>query len=155
MESPSSMLRRPQHRLLLALALLGLSTVLFAVEDGTMRDIGDYTVHYNAIPSSALDQSVARRYQLPWSEQRCVVTVAVTEDASGVMVEAEIMASATRADGRMYRLDMRPITDASGMYYVGVVPLDPPATMDFRLEIQPRPDMPPQTIRFSRELTTH
>jgi len=147
--------RRPRHRLLLLLTLLGLSAPLPAVERGTMRDIGDYTVYYNAMPSSALDYSVARRYKLPWSDQRCVVTVAVTEETSGETVQARIVASATRqADGRMYKLEMRPITDASGMYYIGEVPLDPPATMEFRLEIQPRPDMPPQTIRFSRDLTT-
>ena len=117
-----------------------------------MRDIGEYTVHYNAMPASALDPSVAERYDLPRSEKRCVVTVAVVEDASGEMVDAGIMASATRSDGRMYKIDMRSITDESGMYYIGELPLDAPARMDFTLEIQPRPDMPPQTIHFTRQL---
>lgn len=146
------MIQATCKRLLLALALLGPATMLFAAEGGAMRDIGDHTVHYNAMPASALDRSVAERFDLPRSDKLCVVTVAVTEDASGNMVSANVMASATRSDGRMYKLDMRAITDDSGMYYIGELPLEAPATMEFRLEIQPRADMPPQTIRFSRRL---
>jgi hypothetical protein len=146
--------RRPRNVLLLASGLLALSGMAFAAGGGgSMRDIGDYTVHYNAMPASALDPSLAERFDLPRSDKRCVVTVAVTEDASGDMVSARIMASATRADGRMYKLDMRAIEDTSGMYYIGDLPMDAPGTMNFRLEIQPNPDMPPQTIRFTRELS--
>lgn len=144
------------HRLQLP-ALLLLTALLqplpaAAAEGGAMRDIGAYTVHYNAMPASDLDPAVAARYDLPRSEKRCVVTVAVIEDESGAMVKASVSASATRSDGRMYRLDMRAITDDGGMYYVGELPLDAPATIDFVLEVQPQPDMPPQTIRFQRQL---
>lgn len=145
--------RRPRNAILLAAGLLALSGMVFAAAGGSMRDIGDYTVHYNAMPASALDPSVAERHDLPRSNDRCVVTVAVTEDASGDMVSAHIMASATRPDGRMYKLDMRAIEDASGMYYIGELPMEAPGAINFRLEIQPRPDMPPQTIRFTRELS--
>lgn len=147
------MTRRPRNALLLGAGLLALSGMVLAAGGGAMRDIGEFTVHYNAMPASALDPSVAERHELPRSDKRCVVTVAVTENASGDMVGAHIMASATRPDGRMYKLDMRAIEDAGGIYYVGEVPLDTPGAMDFRLEIQPRPDMPPQTIHFSRELS--
>lgn len=138
---------------LLGVFLLALSMPLAAGAGGAMRDIGEFTVHYNAMPASSLDQAVAERHGLPRSDKRCVVTVAVIHDESGAMVSADIMASATRRDGRMYKIDLRPITDAGGMYYVGELPLDLPATLDFVLEVQPEQDMPPQTIRFRRELT--
>jgi len=145
--------RRPRNGPLLAAFLLALSGLVLAAEGGSMRDIGDYTVHYNAMHASALDPSVAERYGLPRSDKRCVVTVAVTEDSSGDMVGAHIMGSATRPDGRMYKLEMRAIEDVSGMYYIGELPLDVPGTLHVRLEIQPSPDMPPQTIRFTRDLS--
>ncbi len=117
-----------------------------------MRDLGEYTVHYNAMPASELDPEVARRHDLPQTSDRCVVTVAVVDNDSGEPVSAGVRASATRPDGRMYKLDMRPVSDAGGMYYVGQLPLDSADSIEFMLEVRPRPDMPPQTIRFQRTL---
>lgn len=117
-----------------------------------MRDLGNYTVHYNAISASELDPEVAEQHGLPQTADRCVVTVAVVDKASGEPVKAGIMASATRPDGRMFKLDMRPVSDNSGMYYVGELPLDSATNIEVMLEVRPDPDMPPQTIRFRRDL---
>lgn len=118
-----------------------------------MRDLGNYTVHYNAIPADELDPVVAEQHGLPQTADRCVVTVAVVDKASGESIEAGIMASATRPDGRMFKLDMRAVTDAGGMYYVGELPLDSATNIEVMLEVRPDPDMPPQTIRFRRDLS--
>lgn len=117
-----------------------------------MRDLGNYTVHYNAISASELDPEVAEQHGLPHTADRCVVTVAVVDKASGEPVKAGIMASATRPDGRMFKLDMRPVSDNGGMYYVGELPLDSATNIEVMLEVRPDPDMPPQTIRFRRDL---
>ena len=142
-------MRRPtSHLLALILAFSAASAV--AGEGAAVRDAGDYAIHYNAMPSNRLDPEVAERHGLERSEERCVVTVAVIEKRSGNPVEATLMASATREDGRMHHLDMRKIMDEGGVYYVGEVPLTPPASVEFTLEIQPGPDMAPHTIRFQR-----
>lgn len=144
---------RSLPRLLLAAILAGCCGIALAGDGAAMRDLGEYTVHYNAMPANELDPAVARRYDLPQTPDYCVVTVAVVDNESGEPVSAGIMASATRLDGRMYKLDMRAVSEAGGIYYVGELPLDTAYTLEFMLEVRPRPDMPPQTIRFQRTLT--
>lgn len=138
-------------RLLLAGWLICLPLWAAAGGGAAMRDLGDYTVHYNAMSASELDPAMAERHGLPQTADRCVVTVAVVDKASGESVEAGIMASATRPDGRMFKLDMRPVSDAGGMYYVGELSLDSATNIEVMLEVRPDPDMPPQTIQFRRE----
>ena len=139
---------------LLALALLlAGSAGVGAAGGAAVREIGEYAVHYNAMPASALDAELAARYGLPRSEERCVVTVAVVHRETGAAVEAAVMGSATRPDGRMHHLDMRQVRDNEGVYYVAALPLEASATLEFKLEVRPRPSMAPQTIRFSREFT--
>lgn len=146
------MLRTAANRLLVAVWLFCLPAPLVAGDGAAMRDLGDYTVHYNAMAASALDPALANEYGLPQTAGRCVVTVAVVDKASGESVKAGIMASASLPDGRMFKLDMRSVADAGGMYYVGELPLDSATNVEVTLEIRPDPDMPPHTIRFRREL---
>ena len=144
---------RTRCRLLAAVAALLAAAALTAHGAGgaAVREVGPYAVHYNAMPASDLDPSLAERHGLPRGGDRCVVTVAVMERDSGAAVEAGVMGSATRPDGRMHRLDMREIRDEGGVYYVGVLPLETSARLEFKLEVRPAPAMPPQTIRFTRE----
>lgn len=139
-------------RLLIAAWLICMPVWLAAGDGAAMRDLGNYVVHYNAITADRLDAEMARKHELPHAADRCVITVAVVDKTSGESVEAGIMASATRPDGRMFKLDMRPVSDAGGMYYVGELPLDSAANIEVMLEVRPEPDMPPHTIRFRREL---
>lgn len=148
------MLHTVPPRFLLAAWLICLPAWLAAGEGAAMRDLGEYTVHYNAISANELDPEMAEKHALPRTADRCVVTVAVVDKASGESVEAGIMASATRPDGRMFKLDMRPVTDAGGKYYVGELPLDSASNIEVTLEVRPEPDMLPQTIRFRRDLAT-
>lgn len=146
------MLRTLCAPLLFCVALAGAVPGASAGDWGSaMRDTGEYTIHYNAMPASALEPWVAERYGLPRTDDRCVVTVAVIDNDSGKAVDAVVTVSAVRADGRMYQLEMRPITDAGAMYYVGAAPLDLPATIDFTLQVRPRQAQMPATVRFQRE----
>ena len=137
--------------LAVAVALAALALTGQAGNGSAVREVGRYAVHYNAMPASELDAAVAERHELPREADRCVVTVAVMERDSGEPVEAGVMGSATRPDGRMHPLEMRAIRDAGGVYYVGVVPLESPGELTFELEVQPGTGTPPQTIRFTRE----
>lgn len=146
------MLRTRCAQLLLTVALAGAATGAGAGEWGAaMRDTGEYTIHYNAMPASALEPWVAERYGLPRSDDYCVVTVAVIDNGSGEPVDAAVTVSAVRADGRMYQLEMRPIEDAGALYYVGEAPLDSAATIDFTLQVRPQRAQMPATVRFQRE----
>ncbi|MDX1608958.1 MAG: DUF4426 domain-containing protein [Halofilum sp. (in: g-proteobacteria)] len=146
------MLRTPCAHLLLTVVLLGAGAGVSAGEwAAAMRDTGEYTIHYNAMPASALEPWVAERYGLPRTDDHCVVTVAVIDNQTGKPVDAAVTVSAVRADGRMYQLEMRPITDAGAMYYVGEAPLESAGAIDFTLQVRPRQAQMPATVRFQRE----
>jgi len=135
----------------LLVATLALASVVTRAGEGAaVRDAGRYAVHYNAMPSDELDAGLAERYGLPHSGDRCVVTVAVMDKESGSAVRARVMGSATRPDGRMHHVEMREIRDEGGVYYVGELPIESSAELEFKLEIRPSPASAPQTIRFTR-----
>jgi len=128
-----------------------LQTAAAGDSGSAMRDAGEYSIYYNAVPAAELDAWVAQDYGLPQGEKRCVVTVAVVEKETGAALEARIMAHATRPDGRMYQLDMRPISDAGGLYYIGELPLETAGMLEFTLRVEPHGGLPPQTVQFQRE----
>lgn len=141
-------------RLFLAAVLPALAMPAVAGDWGSaMRDAGRYMIYYNAVPASELDAWVAQNYDLPQGEKRCVVTVAVIAKENHEPLDANIVGSARRPDGRMYQLDMQPITDAGGLYYIGEFPLDAPGTVEFTLQIQPVGGLPPQTVQFQRSFS--
>ena len=80
-----------------------------------------------------------------------MVTVAVVNRETGMTVDAAVMGSVTRPDGRMHRLEMREVRDDGDVYYISALPLESAATrLEFQLEVRPGSSLAPQTIRFSR-----
>lgn len=138
----------------LVLPALFAPAAISAGEGAEMREAGAYVVHYNAFHASRLDSMLARRYGLPQSADRYVLTVAITERDSGEQVAASVMAQVTRPDGRMHQFEMREIRDGTDIYYVGEMALKSADELDFVLRVQPDEDMPPESIRFSRRLST-
>lgn len=141
-------------RLLLALALL---TVGPAVHAEQSQDFGQYVVHYSAIPSDSLLPEVARQYSITRSKNRALLTMTVLKkvmNTAGTPVEAKVSGTATNLSQQLRTLDLRQIRDGNAIYYLSEFPIANREVLDFNLQVTPKGENSPFTVKFRQEFFT-
>jgi hypothetical protein len=106
---------------------------------------GEYTVHYNAMPSTTLSPEIATRYGITRSANRALINVSVMKGpraAESVAVPARIDAAATNPNGQRQSLRLREVRDRGAIYYLGEARIDERDTLDFELTVTPEGGAP-------------
>lgn len=101
---------------------------------------GDFTVHYNAMPSTQLTPEIATRYGITRSANRALLNVSVRKGpraAESVAVPARIEAAAINPAGQRQSLRLREVRDGGAIYYLGDARIDERDTIDFELTVTP------------------
>lgn len=102
---------------------------------------GEYTIHYNAIPSTVLGADIARRYDLVRSSTRGLLNIAVLRqagaDADAVAVPARIRAVSQSLLGQRDTIELRELRDQEAIYYVGQFRIRGEERLRFELEVTP------------------
>lgn len=139
--------------LALGLAAIGHSGGAVA-SDGDARSLrsGDYSVHYNAIPSMALGADIARTYGLTRSATRGLVNIAVLRHVDGgdetVAVPATVEVSARSLLGQVQHIELRELRDQDAIYYIGQFRIRGEERLRFDIEARPEGGNRPIQIRF-------
>jgi hypothetical protein len=106
---------------------------------------GEFTVHYNAMPSTKLTPEIATRYGVTRSANRALLNVSVMKGpraAEAVAVPASIEAAATNPNGQRQALNLREVRDRDAIYYLGEARIDGRDTLDFELTVTPEGGTP-------------
>ena len=114
---------------------------------------GDFTVHYNAMPSTQITPEIARRYGITRSANRALINVSVMQGpraAEAVAVPARIEVAATNPTGQRQALNLREVRDRGAIYYLGEARIDPPDTLVFELVVTPE-GATPINARYRQE----
>lgn len=148
----------------LALAALLSATPAFAdpagrpaltLESGrNSTKVGEFTVHYNAMPSTQLSPEIARRHGITRSSNRALLNVSVVRGpraAEAVAVPARIEVAATNPAGQRQALNLREVRDRGAIYYLGEARIDERDTLDFELSVQPEGSERPINARYRQE----
>lgn len=101
---------------------------------------GDYTVHYNAMPSTQLSPEIATRHGITRSANRAFINVSVMKGAraaEAVAVPATVEAAATNLNGQRQALRLREVRDRGAIYYLGEARIDARDTLDFEIAVTP------------------
>ncbi|MCK9489704.1 MAG: DUF4426 domain-containing protein [Xanthomonadales bacterium] len=138
--------------LLLACLLLAMPALLIAAgADGERAHRqGNYTIHYNAIPSTALSADVARQYDIVRSAGRGLLNIAVLrddgdgDDGTATAVTAAIQAWSHSLVGQRNAITLREIREQDAIYYIGQFRIR--GEEHLRFELQVRPDGARQSI---------
>ena len=141
-----------------AVIFASLLLIASAASAASPQTFGDYTVHYNAFTSDTLQASVAEAYHITRSKNRGMFTVSVmkkSDDANGVSVRANIIASASNLTGQFRQFDVREIDDGNSIYYISVFHVAHEELLDFVLQIQPEGASEPFTVKFRQQFYTH
>jgi hypothetical protein len=114
------------------------------------RAAGNYVVHANALASTSLPDSQARRQGISVAPNTGVLNVVVLKDAGapGQTVPAAVQAWVSTLTGAEIPINMRAVAANERVSYIGTFPISARrGAMRFR--VAARPDDHPNTIEFS------
>ena len=137
---------------LVALSLLVLAAGIARAENFT--DVGDYVIHYNALPTDVIAPSVARSYNITRSKSRGMLNVAVLKKLAGtpgMPIPASVSAYSTNLNAQINEFEMREIREQNAIYYIGEFNVRNQETLTFTITVSPEKSTPPRTITFERQ----
>lgn len=143
-----------QSLMILAGLMLALAPPAFAAgyEGERSHRQDGYSIHYNAIPSTALGAGVARNYGIVRSAGRGLVNIAVLRDGSGeqaaTAVRAEIQAWSHSLVGQRTRIELREVRDQEAIYYIGQLRIRGDEHLRFELQVRPEGARRAIPVRF-------
>lgn len=117
------------------------------------QQFGDYTIHYNAFNSTAIDAKAAAQFGLSRSRYTAMVNVAVLKrqaDGSQKAVKAIISGSAANLMQQRQSLAFTPIEEGQAIYYIASFTFLDQQMMNLELQVQPDPNQSPATIKLSQ-----
>ena len=118
------------------------------------RDIGDHTVHVNAISTDQLTAEVASAYGIARSKNRAMLNVSVLRKSSNGGVtpaRARVTASATNLSGQLRNLTIRETVEGDAIYYIGETVITNAETLVFTIEVTPEDSAQTHTIRYMKQ----
>lgn len=149
-------MRRLPAAVLLCLALAACSaqetprpaTLLAATP--AQADLGALRVHYNALPTLAMSDSVARRYGIARSADTALVMVALRRVQGGEELPAsgQVSAVATDLSGRRQPIALREAVTDAYTDYVGTVRISDHDQLNFVVDVRSADGA--GTVRFAR-----
>jgi hypothetical protein len=119
---------------LITVTLLVLTAPLAAQERS--QQFGDFTLHYNAVPTVDLDPEIARRYQIPRSQRRGLITVSLVRE--GDPVAAAVNARSRNLAGQVQAIRLREIREGEAVYYIGTYSAVEKEELEFTISAQPK-----------------
>lgn len=133
-------------RWLLALALLLSAT---AANAERVEHLGDYEVHYNALPSAFLSPEMAKAYGLLRSRVRGVLLVSVLKE--GEPVPARVAVTALGEAGEPQKFSLRQVEEAGAVSQVGDFRVDDGEVLKFTVQVQPQDSRQPLSFDFKQQ----
>lgn len=122
--------------------------------NASMKDFGDYVVHFNAISTDQLQPEVARAYNITRSKNRAMLNVSIirkVEGTTGQSVSGSVSATANNLTGQLKNLTLRQVQEGEAIYYIGDVAVANGETLVFNIDVTPINETSRFSVRFSRQ----
>jgi len=119
----------------------------------SMKDFGDYVLHFSAISTDQLQPEVARAYNITRSKNRAMLNVSIirkVEGSIGQSVAGSVSATANNLTGQLKNLTLRQIQEGDAVYYIGDVAVASGETLVFNVDATPMNETSRFSVRFSR-----
>lgn len=113
-------------------------------------DLGSLRVHYNLLPTLAMNEAVARSYGVNREADRALLVVALRQLSNGEELPAggSVQATATNLSGQRQQVLLREVRTGPYTDLIGV--LDAHPRDQLRLELQVAAPTAQGTVRFAR-----
>ena len=145
------------NRLMKTLVLLAMMVSLPVIAQQA-QEFGEYMIHYSAMSTSQITPEVAKAYGIRRSDSRGLINISVlkdTSEGSPTAVNATVTASGRNLTGQMRTIDVREIDEGDGaIYYIGELSVRNMETFDFIVEVTPKGNSKPYTVKFRKQFYT-
>lgn len=118
--------------LLATAALLTLPLQLQAASES----FGDYTVYYQAVNSTFINEDIAQQYGIVRSDRRAFLNVSVMKNGT-TAVTAQVSGEKRNLIQQNQHIEFREIREGKAIYYIGEFDFSNAENVRFTLEIQP------------------
>lgn len=122
--------------------------------NASMKDFGDYVIHFNAISTDQLQPEVARAYNITRSKNRALLNVSIIKKVEGTIgqsVAGSVSATANNLTGQLKNLALRQVQEGDAIYYIGDVAVANGETLIFNIDATPINETSRFSVRFSRQ----
>ncbi|MGR2740673.1 DUF4426 domain-containing protein [Billgrantia sp. Q4P2] len=137
------------HRALAVALLLGLLPLSSQAQQ--FEQVGDYQIHYSAVSTSFLPQSVAEAHGIQRSPAMALLNVSVLEEVDGELrpVNAPVSGTVGEAQGReRAALNFRTLREGNTQSQVAVFRIRDDEPMHFALEVRYDRNREPAEVNF-------
>lgn len=120
----------------------------------SMKDIGDYVVHFSAQSTDQLPPEIARAYNIVRSKNRAMLNVSIVRESDQASVPAVVTVKTVNLTGQLKNVTMRRIDEQEAIYYIGETPVANRETLVFDISVTPEGVNEPSDVRFKRQFFT-
>ncbi len=116
---------------------------------------GDYEVHYIALPTTVLDPTIAKQYNLARSKSTGFLNVSVLKkqpDGSTRAISAFVRGHVRNMVQQQRELEFSRISEGTAVYQIAQFWYSEGENMVFELEVQADPEQGPFSLRFSQAI---
>ena len=114
------------------------------------KHFDDYSIYYNAMPSTRLAPDMAEQYELQRSRVRGVLMITVLHD--GDPVPARVTARALDPRDRLQTVRMRQHEREEGISHLGLFRMEDGERLRFEVRVRPQDHDEEYTVEFSERL---
>jgi len=111
------------------------------IQDNKTYDDGEHIVFFNALPSSLIDASIAKSYNIVRSSNRALTNISVhkkNSDGSSTAITADINIKVTNLTGQLKPMELNVFREQNtAIYYIGMVNVSNGETLVFDLTVKP------------------
>ena len=117
------------------------------------KAFGPYEILYSVVPTTFLSESVAASYQITRGRDQAMINVSVRKKAEDGDAPQAAVIKGTYSDLMQSKvLTFREVREKGAIYYIAAFRHGDKELLRFDLNVQVDPQMPAQTITFTRKL---
>lgn len=151
------------HRFTFFLFLLAGMLALHApmAAAGGSEDVGDYVIHFNALPTDQLPPQVASGYGIVRSKNRALLNVSIIrkqDGTTGQPVEARVNVNAANLSGQLKSTRMRKVVEdgePQAIYYIAEINVSDGETLIFDIKATPEDHDQTYNVKFKQQFFTN
>lgn len=121
----------------------------------SVKDFGEYVIHFNALRTAQLSPDIARQYGIVRSQNRAMLNVSILKKSEGTMgtpVTGSVSASAINLTGQLKDITVQEIKEGdSAVYYIGETSIADGETLIFTVDATPINEASRFTVRFKKQ----
>jgi predicted Zn-dependent protease len=114
------------------------SSSLYAANEqgGQYKNLGNWQVHYIAFPSTFLQPSIAKNYNIERSNYNAVINISVLDKTSKKAQKVSLSGVAKNLVGQSKKLKFKEIVDGESVYYIATLTYSNEETFRFYLDVR-------------------